>query len=91
MKRASIYLIAVLLVSALISSVALATGVGERLRHVISAGGTDASNGAVMLTGTLGQPVVGGTSANGFVITQGYWSGGGLSTHLLYLPIVLEQ
>ena len=91
MKRATTYTSAVLLVLALLSGVALANGGPERLRQVISGGGTRASAGALTVHGTLGQPVVGSVTADaGVVIGQGFWSGGGGTDYFVHLPLILR-
>ena len=92
MKRATTYTVAVLLVLALVSGVALANGGPGRLRQVISGGGTNASAGDLTVHGTLGQPVVGTVTGDaGVVIGQGFWSGVGAADYYVYLPLILRQ
>jgi hypothetical protein len=91
MKR-MVYATAILLVVALIAGVVLAAGGPERLRQVLSAGGTNAGAGGLILYGTLGQPVAGRTTGDGaVVIGQGLWSSGGPASYPVYLPVVLRQ
>lgn len=84
--------VAVLLVVTLVGGVALAAAGPERLRQVLSGGGTAGHAGGVSLYGTLGQPVTGRLgSAEGVVVEQGYWFGGGPASYRIYLPVVLRQ
>jgi hypothetical protein len=53
---------------------------------VLGAGGGPASAGPVTLNATLGQPVVGASSAGNIVLKAGYWAAPPVSGTRIYLP-----
>ncbi len=55
---------------------------------VISSGGGTASASGVALSASLGQPVIGASSASGYQLTSGFWQG--ISRMMIWLPLLLR-
>lgn len=55
---------------------------------VLGAGGGPSGGGNVALNATLGQPVVGTSSAGNIVLRAGYWSATPVSGTKIYLPLL---
>ena len=63
----------VTLALALVAAVA-AIAHGQSVRSVLGSGGASASNGSVVLQGTVGQSIVGLSTGAGFQLGHGFWS-----------------
>jgi hypothetical protein len=89
--KTKILMLALLLALLLaVAGVALANGVVERPREVLSGGASDSAGGDVRLRATLGQPMVGVVSSGGGDVTlgQGFWHG---AWYHIYLPLVTRN
>jgi hypothetical protein len=52
-------------------------------------GGTVVGSGAYTLSGTAGQPDPGVVEGNGYILSGGFWAGGGM-LYRVYLPLVIR-
>jgi hypothetical protein len=52
-------------------------------------GGTMVGSGAYTLSGTAGQPDAGVVEGNGYTLSGGFWTGGGMP-YRVYLPLVIR-
>lgn len=87
-----------LLLGALLTVPALAlaqTGGGYNLSwHTVDGGGaTFSTGGGYTLGGTIGQAEAGVLSGGGYVLSGGFWAGGGAVSieYRIYLPLVLRN
>lgn len=87
-----------LLLGALLAVPALAlaqTGGGYNLSwHTVDGGGaTFSTGGGYTLGGTIGQAEAGALSGGGYVLSGGFWAGGGAVSieYRIYLPLVLRN
>jgi hypothetical protein len=63
-------------------------------RYVIGGGGGDAGVGVLALSGTIGQPVVGGVGNDPYELGSGFWGGMGMvavAPYQIYLPVVTRS
>ena len=92
MKTKVLILTMVLVLSLLVTGLALANGGFERMHEVLSGGATDSAAGGITLRATLGQPVVGVISGGDVTLGQGFWHGGAAAggRYEIYLPLVLR-
>jgi hypothetical protein len=83
-------LAAVLLISLLLVSIALAAPQAYNIAWwTVDGGGGSSSNGGYTLSGTIGQPDTGAMSNGSYTLVGGFWSGEAVaSEHHLYLPLV---
>ena len=70
---------------------ALANGVVELPRHVLSGGASDASaSGGVSVHATLGQPMIGPSGQGSYDLCAGFWCGTAIE-YTIYLPLTLRN
>jgi hypothetical protein len=87
MKRTALLLALALLL--LLSGVVLASLPGMAVDWWVMGGGEEArSGGPLRITGTIGQPAIGRTSAGPLALSGGYWYG---APPKGYLPLLLKQ
>jgi hypothetical protein len=89
-----------ILILALLIAVCLLLGAGQALQvaqasdppgigwWVLSPGGGPASGEAITLNATLGQPVVGQSSAGSTLLKAGYWAAAPEGEAMIYLPVL---
>ena len=83
-------LLAVLALLLVLGGLALAGGGGPSLDwYVIGSGGGPVASGQTHLDATVGQPVAGTTSGDGYTLCSGYWCGA-VGTYYIYLPLVIK-
>jgi hypothetical protein len=90
MNSKKLILSLVLVLFLVAAGVALANGVVELPRWVMSGAASDSAAGDVTLSATLGQPVVGTVSGGDVALGQGFWPGVPTDEQSIYLPIVLK-
>jgi hypothetical protein len=73
----------------LVTGIALANGV-ERPRDVLGSGLSDSVAGDVILSATVGQPVVGVVLGEDIALGQGFWYGSVIENRI-YLPLLLRN
>lgn len=85
-------LILVLVLSLVLTGLALANDGIELPRWVFGSGGTNSIGGSLTLRASLGQPVVGIVSNGEVTLGQGFWPGGSLAKDdfYIYLPLILK-
>jgi hypothetical protein len=88
MKTQILMVVLLLVLLLAVSGFALANGIVERPREVLSGGASNSSAGDVTLRATLGQPVVGIVSGGGVTLGQGFWCG---APYHLYMPLVTKD
>jgi hypothetical protein len=54
-------------------------------------GQTEPDGPGYTLSGTIGQPDAAGWSGDGYTLSGGFWSGGGVVQYNIYLPVVLRS
>ena len=90
MKTKILMLALILALLLAVAGAALASGVVERPREVLSGGTSDSGAGDVTLHATLSQPVVGVIIGGGGDVTlgQGFWHG---APYHFYMPLVWKN
>jgi hypothetical protein len=91
--RSGRVLAAVLCISLLLSTIALASTAQSYTISwwTVDGGGGTSTNGGYSLSGTIGQPDAGPVLTNGgYTLAGGFW-GGTVTSYRLYLPQVLRQ
>jgi len=88
MKRAAI--LTTLAAFLLLAGVILANGTPSIDRYVIGGGGGHSEAAPYTLDGTIGQPVVGLASGDGYELCSGFWCGAAAG-YEIYLPLVLRN
>ncbi|MBN1668843.1 MAG: hypothetical protein JW862_17255 [Anaerolineales bacterium] len=73
MKRTILIFVGLTLIALVFVGTALAVSTPVMERFVIAAGGGEAQNGSVILTGTIGQPITGQASGANEGICSGFW------------------
>ena len=58
---------------------------------VIASGGGRSTVGSTSLDNTIGQWVVGSDESGGLQLSPGFWGGGWDESHVLFLPLVMEN
>jgi len=74
----------------LLAGVILANGTPSIDRYVIGGGGGHSEATPYALDGTIGQPVVGLASGDGYELCSGFWCGAAVE-YKIYLPLVLRN
>jgi hypothetical protein len=90
-KRKSFMLLASLLSTLLLTSIALASGSYSINWYVIGGGGGHAEAGNYSLDATIGQPAMGVMSGGPYTLASGFWGGALAVEYKIYLPIVLKN
>ncbi|MDX9953579.1 MAG: hypothetical protein RBT75_05765 [Anaerolineae bacterium] len=69
------------------------TGDGYELGWwTVDGGGTQLAGGDFVLLGTVGQPEAGNAlSGGGFELGSGFWPGGVITRHMVFLPLVMRN
>jgi len=88
--KAKIVILIVMAAAILFAAVALANGGPSIERYVIGGGGGHSEAGSYALDSTIGQAVIGVTSANGYELCSGFWCGAAVE-YKIYLPLVLRN
>jgi hypothetical protein len=82
---------AVLAVSLLLATLALAQGTLSTDRWVIAGGGGSATVEGTFTGGTIGQSMVGYGQAGATQLGSGFWGGGATREDRVYLPLVVRN
>jgi len=91
MKTKILILVLALALSLAATGLALANGGVERPREVLGSGASYSAAGSASLRATLGQAVVGVVSGGDITLGQGFWRGGAVPGHLIFLPLVIRH
>jgi hypothetical protein len=91
MMRKKWIILGALALSSLFASAALANGSPSINWWVIGGGGGSGTAGGTSLDGTIGQWVVGSDESGGLQLSPGFWGGGWDESHVLFLPLVMEN
>jgi hypothetical protein len=84
-------LLAALLLTLVLTSIALASGSYTINWYVIGGGGGHAEAGNYSLDATIGQPATGVMSGGPYTLASGFWGGALAVEYKIYLPIVLKN
>jgi hypothetical protein len=90
-KERPLMLLAALLLTLVLTSLALASGSYSINWYVIGGGGGPISGGGYAINSTIGQPVVGVAKGQGYELGSGFWPGAAVVEYEIYLPIVLKN
>ena len=90
MKTKIVTLTLVLVLSLVVTGLALANNELELPRWALGGGVSDSTADGVTLRATLGQPVVGVVSSGDVTLGQGFWPDGSLPSrgNVIYLPLI---
>lgn len=56
----------------------------------VDGGGGSSSGTGYSLNGTAGQPDAGSLTGTGYQLSGGYWTGGSLANHSVFLPLIVR-
>jgi hypothetical protein len=90
MNKGRFLMLAALLATLVLTSLALASGSYSINWWVIGGGGGVTEAGNYSLDFTIGQPVVGVATDTGYELCSGFWCGA-VVEYKIYLPIVLKN
>jgi hypothetical protein len=91
MNKRKLLVLAALLLTLVLTSLAFASGSYTINWYVIAGGGGPISGGGYAINSTIGQPVVGASEGGNYRIEAGFWGGALAVEYKIYLPVVLKN